>query len=118
MSHGQSDTTRSGRVDVAITKEKRPDRIYAQVIITSNFFGGDSSWIRSIENNLNRAIPSKNGAKAGTYTVSVAFIANKEGSLSDFKLLNDPGFGMGDEVLRTIKKSPKWIPGPVRPYRH
>lgn len=36
------------------------------------------------------------------------FIIEKDGSLSDIKTLQDPGYGIGDEAIRVLKLSPKW----------
>jgi hypothetical protein len=41
----------------------------------------------------------------------ITFIVERDGSLTDGKILKDPGGGIGDEVLRAIMLSPKWIPG-------
>ncbi|MES2573963.1 MAG: energy transducer TonB [Bacteroidota bacterium] len=41
----------------------------------------------------------------------VTFIIEKDGSLSNFKLLRDPGFGAGEEALRVLSICPKWSPG-------
>ena len=103
-------------------QEKKPKKIYTRVEIKSAFTGGDSSWIHSIEKTLNQSIQYKNGAKAGKYIVSIVFFVDKEGDISDVRCTNDPvGFGMEEQVLRAIKKKPKWIPSsqgiPVRPYR-
>ena len=121
-SYAQTTTKSYGRVDVEITKEKKPKKIYTRVEIKSAFTGGDSSWIHSIEKTLNQSIQYKNGAKAGKYIVSIVFFVDKEGDISDVRCTNDPvGFGMEEQVLRAIKKKPKWIPSsqgiPVRPYR-
>jgi uncharacterized protein YjhX (UPF0386 family) len=123
-SYAQTASKSYGRVDVEITKEKKPKRIYTKVEIKSAFTNGDSSWIQSLEKTLNQSIQYKNGAKAGKYIVSVGFIVDKEGIISDIRCLNDPpGFGMTEEVLRAIRKGkgPKWLPSsqgvPVRPYR-
>jgi beta-lactamase regulating signal transducer with metallopeptidase domain len=43
--------------------------------------------------------------------VYVTFIVEKDGSLSDFKILRDIGFGTGEEVIRVLKQCPNWIPG-------
>lgn len=39
------------------------------------------------------------------------FIIEKNGTLSDVKVLRDIGFGTGDELVRVLKLSPKWKPG-------
>jgi protein TonB len=121
-SYAQTAIKSYGRVDVEITKEKKPKKIYTKVEIKSAFTGGDSSWIQSLEKTLNQSIQYKNGAKAGKYIVSVVFVVDKEGNISDIRCLNNPpGFGMAEEVLRAIKKKTKWLPSsqgvPVKPYR-
>lgn len=120
-SHAQTATNSYGRVEVEITKEKRPKIIYTKVEIKSAFKGGDSSWIQSLEKTLNQSIQYKNGAKPGKYIVSVQFIVDKDGNISDIKALTNNGYGMEAEVLRAIKKRAVWLPSaqgvPVRPYR-
>jgi protein TonB len=112
-SNGQTVTNSYGQIVVEITKEKRPKKIYTKVEIKSAFPGGDSAWIKSLEENLDRSIPFHNGAKTGKYIVSVAFIIVKDGSISEVRCLSDPGFGMGQEVVRAIKKGTKWAPAPA-----
>ncbi len=82
-SYGQTDNNTYGRIVVEITKEKKPKKIYTKVEIKLAFPGGDSSWVQSLEETLNRSIPVNNGAKAGKYIASVNFIVSKDGSLSD-----------------------------------
>lgn len=41
----------------------------------------------------------------------IEFMVERDGSLSDFKIVKDLGYGIGNEAIRTIKLSPKWIPG-------
>jgi hypothetical protein len=123
-SFGQTNTGRYGRIDVEITKVKRPNKIYAKVEIKSAFIGGDSSWVQSIEKSINQSLNFKNGAKSGIYTVSAQFIVARDSTLSDVLCLKDPGFGMGAVVIRALKKgSAKWSPAPaggvrVQEYRH
>lgn len=122
-SHGQTATNRYGQVVVTITKERNPKKIHAKVEIRSNFADGDSAWIQSLENNLNRSIPYRNGAPKGKYIVSVAFIVAKDRSISDVRCVTDPGYGMCETVVRAVKRAPKWSPAdwqqglPVRAYR-
>jgi beta-lactamase regulating signal transducer with metallopeptidase domain len=42
--------------------------------------------------------------------VFVMFIIEKDGSITNANILRDIGYGTGDEMLRVIKLSPKWIP--------
>ncbi|RZK12560.1 MAG: hypothetical protein EOO46_02670, partial [Flavobacterium sp.] len=57
-----------------------------------------------IEYAANKNIPE------GNYTVNVRFIVEKDGSLSDVSVLNDPGYGVGAKVLEMMKFAPKWKP--------
>lgn len=43
-------------------------------------------------------------------TVEVAFIVEKDGSLSDFRVLQDLGHGTGEAAVALLKKSAKWSP--------
>ncbi|RYY00334.1 MAG: energy transducer TonB, partial [Gammaproteobacteria bacterium] len=49
-------------------------------------------------------------AQAGKYTVNVRFIVEKDGSISNVSILNDPGYGIGRKVLGMMKYVPKWKP--------
>lgn len=39
------------------------------------------------------------------------FIIEKNGALNDIKIIQDVGFGTGEELLRVLKLSPRWKPG-------
>jgi hypothetical protein len=43
--------------------------------------------------------------------IFVTFIVQEDGSLTDLKVLKDLGFSTGEEALRVLKLSQKWIPG-------
>jgi antitoxin component YwqK of YwqJK toxin-antitoxin module len=76
----------------------------------ANFPGGASEWLRFLQKNLKANVPVKNRAPEGYYTVMIQFVVNKEGQITDIKPLTKLGFGMEDEVIRLLKKSPKWVP--------
>jgi protein TonB len=46
--------------------------------------------------------------------VSVTFVIEKDGSVSNIEVLKDIGYGCGDEVVRVLKKMPKWKPAMQR----
>lgn len=43
--------------------------------------------------------------------IFVTFIVEKDGSITNVKVLRDIGFGTGDEAIRVLENSPSWIPG-------
>jgi hypothetical protein len=95
---------------------------FTRVDVEATFPGGDASWIQFIQNNLKADIPVRRKAPAGKYTVVVQFIVDKKGDLSDILALTSFGYGMEAEVMRVIRKSPRWLPaqmngGPVKAYR-
>ena len=42
--------------------------------------------------------------------VIVSFVVEKDGSLTDIKVLRDPGYGVGVEAIRVLNEMPKWHP--------
>jgi len=51
------------------------------------------------------------GVKKLNGKVYVTFVVEKNGSLTDIKVLRDLGYGTGKEVIRVLKLCPNWIPG-------
>jgi len=44
--------------------------------------------------------------------VSVSFVIEKDGSMTDIKVIKDPGYGLGSEAIRVLKSlKTKWSPG-------
>lgn len=90
--------------------ETNYDQTFTKVEIEASFPGGEGQWRKFLERNLNPSTPVDNGAPAGTYTVVVQFIVDKEGNVSDVKALTSHGYGMEDEAVKVIKRGPKWTP--------
>ncbi len=95
---------------VAAPPEEETDKIFTVVQIPAEFPGGQSGWIRYLERTLNRDLPVENGAPSGKYAVVVSFVVSRDGSISDVKAENDPGYGTKEEAVRVITRGPKWKP--------
>lgn len=93
-----------------IKKDDDENAIVTFVQIQAGFPGGEDAWRDYLRRTLNANTPVDNGATAGKYTVIVKFVVSKDGSLSDIKCENDPGFGMCEEAVRVIKKTKNWTP--------
>lgn len=96
--------------------------IFTKVDMEATFPGGQAGWITFLENNLKADVPVRRKAPAGQYMVVVQFIVDKKGGLSDIRALTALGYGMEQEVVRVLRKSPKWLPAqmngrPVKAYR-
>lgn len=85
------------------------DKIYDMVDEMPQFTGGDEARIFFLSNNIK--YPHKARQKGISGTVYVTFVVEKDGSLSDPKILRGIGEGCDEEVIRVIKLMPKWIPG-------
>ena len=51
--------------------------------------------------------------KAGNYTINVRFLVERDGSITDVKALNDPGFGLAKGAEKVVKTGPRWTPGEI-----
>jgi TonB-dependent SusC/RagA subfamily outer membrane receptor len=71
-----------------------------------------NEWRKFLETNLQPIIENatSKGIPLGQHTVKIRFLVKKDGSITDFKALNDPGYGLAQKVLEIIPKSPKWKP--------
>ncbi|MFL9481474.1 energy transducer TonB [Chitinophagaceae bacterium LWZ2-11] len=86
------------------------DKVFTVVQIEAEFPGGKAAWTKYLERNLNRDLPSENGAPPGKYSVTLSFLVDKTGNISEVTAENDPGYGTKDEAIRVIKKGPAWKP--------
>ena len=84
--------------------------VFSGVQIEAEFPGGNKGWIMYLTRNLNQNIASAKGAPAGRYTVNTEFTIEKDGSVSDVRVINNPGYGTAEEAVRVLKKSPNWMP--------
>lgn len=86
------------------------DKEFKTVQIEARFPGGVESWTTFLIHTLKSNVPIKHRAPAGLYTVVCSFLVLKDGTVSEVTALNDPGYGVAQEAVRVLKKSPKWIP--------
>lgn len=69
------------------------------------------TWKDFLSDNINMNVPAENGAPIGQYDVVIRFTVDTTGSLVDFLPMTHFGYGMENEVIRVLKKSPLWTPG-------
>jgi protein TonB len=77
----------------------------AGVEVQAGFPGGPAKWQNFLRNNFTP--PDEPGLKG---KVLVSFVVEKDGTLTDIKVLRDVGYGSGNEAIRVLKKGPKWTP--------
>jgi beta-lactamase regulating signal transducer with metallopeptidase domain len=92
-------------------KDEVPNIVFEKLEKEPEFPGGTAAWQRFLQRNLKPTVPADNGAPSGSYTVTVQFIVDMQGNISNIKPLTKHGYGMEEEVVRLIKRGPKWVPG-------
>jgi len=88
------------------------DEIFTVVEEMPCFPGGDEARIRFLQLNIHYPGTARNNGIQGK--VFVTFVVEKDGSLSNFRVLRGIGGGCDEEAVRVIKMMPKWIPGRQR----
>ncbi len=78
-----------------------------------SFQGGDLAVFRNwVQSRLKYPqIASENGISG---RVTVAFVIERDGSLTNIEILQTPGRSLAEEATRVLKQSPKWSPGKQR----
>jgi len=95
-------------VPVQIGTNNSDNSVYntAGIEVKPEFPGGINEFYKFVANNYNT--PNVAGLKGKVY---VTYVIEKDGSLTDIKVLRDLGYGTGKEAIRVLKLSPKWLPG-------
>jgi protein TonB len=78
----------------------------AGIEVKPDFPGGLDKFYKFIGKNFQ--VPEEEGLKGKVF---VTFVVEKDGSLTDIKVLRDIGYGTGKEAIRVLKSCPKWNPG-------
>jgi protein TonB len=78
----------------------------AGIEVKPEFPGGMDKFLKFVGKSYN--VPEEEGLKGKVF---VTFVVEKDGSLTDIKVIRDIGYGTGKEALRVLKSCPKWNPG-------
>lgn len=70
------------------------------------FKGGIEKFYKYVAKNFK--MPEEEGLSG---KIIVEFIIEKDGSISNFEVVQDIGYGTSEEVTRVFKNCPKWEPG-------
>lgn len=73
------------------------------------FPGGMTAWAKYLNKNLQYPAIARENEIQGRVTVS--FVVEKNGEITNIKVLRGIGAGCDEEAIRVIKKSPLWKPG-------
>jgi periplasmic protein TonB len=78
----------------------------AGIEVKPDFPGGIEKFYKYVGKNYQ--VPEEEGLKGKVF---VSFVVEKDGSLTDIKVIRDIGYGTGKEAIRVLKSCPRWNPG-------
>ncbi len=93
-------------LDVATSKE---DTVYQIVEQMPQYTGGEKAMRKYVAENIKYPQEAKDKNISGR--VFVGFVVEKDGSISNVKVVRGIGGGCDEEAARVIKGMPKWKPG-------
>lgn len=104
--------TKSLSLDEIVIDDKSADKDvkdFASVDRLPEFEGGVVGWQDYISKTLKYPAEAKKNNISGR--VILRFVVQKDGSLTDIKVLRGIGGGADEEAVRVLTESPKWKPG-------
>jgi protein TonB len=104
-------TTFSQSNETIKTDENEDRNIYnsSSLEVRPEFPGGIKMFYKFISSNFK--IPEEIGKEKINVKIFVSFIVEKNGTISEIKVIKDAGFELGKEAIRVLKAMPKWNPG-------
>jgi len=80
----------------------------APVEVQPEYPGGLPAFYKFVNKNFKSPKVKENMA----VRIMVTFVVETDGSMSNFVVIRDPGYGLGDEAIRVLKLvKEKWTPG-------
>ena len=89
--------------------EKNNDSIYNTCEVMPQFPGGEQAMMKFVSSNVHYPEEAKEKGIEGR--VFVGFVVEKDGSVSEVKVLKGIGKLCDEEAVRVVKSMPKWKPG-------
>ena len=112
-------------LDVEITEDAEIERVIHEEVaeeeVDEIFFiveeqpapkGGMPAFYKYIGENIKYPMQAKQAKIQGK--VFVEFVVDRDGTISNIKVVKGIGFGCDEEAARVLKESPKWRPGKQR----
>lgn len=97
-------------VSIDENNQKTP---YKELMIAPTYGSGAQNSVDQFRMSVQRifTIPSLAIRAQAGGLISVEFVIDEKGETTEFKLLQDPGHGLGQEAINAIKLAGKWTPG-------
>jgi TonB family protein len=120
---GTANTTTAQETKTAVKSETEQQSLQQEQVVTDQtifqvvedmpeYPGGQDAMIKYLMENIK--YPEEAKTKGITGTVYVTYVVEKDGSVTNVKVLRGIGGGCDEESVRVVKGMPKWIPGKQR----
>jgi protein TonB len=93
----------------ATVTEDEKVRPFGEVEILPQPDGGMAGWAKFLQKNLRYPALARESNISGK--VFVSFIVEKDGQLTDIKIVRGLGYGLDEETIRVLKLAKAWKPG-------
>lgn len=97
------------QINAMVGNQQCRETIFVITEVPPKPVGGMSAFFEYTEDNLKR--PQEARQKGISGNVYVQFIIERDGRLSNVKILKGLGFGCDEAVINLLEKAPKWNPG-------
>ncbi|RWY52567.1 energy transducer TonB [Mucilaginibacter gilvus] len=98
-----------GNSDVKQVVEENPNQIFTAVEQQPSFGNDDNAFNKYLGKAIRYPAVARENNVQGR--VILTFVVERDGSLTDIKVLRGIGSGCDEEAIRALKSSPKWKPG-------
>jgi periplasmic protein TonB len=92
--------------------EVEEEAIFTIVEDDPTFPGGQSALMQFLQSNLRYPTMAREAGIQGT--VFVTFVVERDGSITDVRVLRGVGGGLDEEAVRVVRNMPRWTPGRQR----
>ena len=93
----------------AQNKKAANDKVLEKAEVMPEFPGGEQAMMQFVADNVK--YPQEAIDKEISGRVMVGFVVEKDGSISDVKVVKGIGGGCDEEAVRVVNAMPKWKPG-------
>ena len=86
-----------------------PEKVFEVVEQMPSFPGGDKALMDFLSNNVKYPVVAQENGVQGRVVIS--FVVEKDGSITDVRVVRSVDPSLDKEAARVVKSMPKWIPG-------
>lgn len=99
-------------VEIVEEEAEKEEEVFVFVETAPSYVGGDGELYKYLRENIKYPQLARDNNITGK--VFIRFVVEKDGSITNVKVMRDIGGGCGQEAARVVKSMPKWKPGEQR----